>query len=171
VSSSLPDPYPGVGESIGRLNAEGWLVVVVTNQTAVARGLITEIELQREHLRLAARLRRDGGHIEDFRYCPHHPDATLEQYRIVCQCRKPRPGLLIEAAVQHGGELSRSVMIGDRPTDVEAGHRAGCATVLIESGRQNDPRIAAVDPPSSVEPDARFPDLSGAVGWILGRDL
>jgi D-glycero-D-manno-heptose 1,7-bisphosphate phosphatase len=161
---------PGVSEAIAELNTAGWLVVVVTNQPAVARGWITESDVIAYHQELDRQVQAAGGRIEGFFYCPHHPNADLPDYRVACECRKPRPGMLLQAADIHGIDLARSVMVGDRITDIEAGQRAGCAfTILVESGMHTAPRITADAALLDVEPDARVSDLRAAIRVITER--
>jgi D-glycero-D-manno-heptose 1,7-bisphosphate phosphatase len=125
---------PGAAAAIRRLNEEDLLVVVVTNQPVVARGVASEREIKLVHEELNRRLQARGAHIDAFYFCPHHPNATLEQYRTTCTCRKPEPGMILRAAEEHGIDLSRSVMIGDTTQDIVAGNRAGVYTILVRTG-------------------------------------
>jgi len=164
------EPYPEAGRAISSLNESGWLVVVVTNQPAVAWGRLTELDVSAQHDELARRITEQGGRIDGFFFCPHHPQGTLPAYRCPCDCRKPRPGLLIRARDALHIELTASGMVGDRMTDIEAGVRAGCAlTILVESGRHAQARIITEDPPLGIEPDARVGDIRRAVNVVLQR--
>ena len=164
------EPYPETGRAIASLNEAGWLVVVVTNQPAVAWGRLSEPDVSAQHEELAGRISEQGAHIDGFFFCPHHPQATLPAYRRLCDCRKPRPGLLIRARDALGVDLAASVMVGDRMTDIEAGVRAGCSlTVLVESGMHTQTRIVTEEPPLMIEPDARVGDIQGAVTVVLQR--
>lgn len=125
---------PGSAEAVAALNRAGWPVVVVTNQAGVARGLFPVESIAEVHAHLAALLRTFGAEIERFYYCPHHPEAEVPAYRTRCDCRKPRSGMLLRAAADLGLDLSRSWMIGDRTTDLEAGAAVGCRTVLVRTG-------------------------------------
>jgi D-glycero-D-manno-heptose 1,7-bisphosphate phosphatase len=125
---------PGAATAIRILNEKGLLVVVVTNQPVVARGVASEQEIKLVHEELNRRLQAKGAHIDAFYFCPHHPNATLEQYRTICSCRKPEPGMILCAAKELGIDLSRSVMIGDTTQDVLAGSRAGVHTILVRTG-------------------------------------
>lgn len=125
---------PGAASAIRILNEKGLLVVVVTNQPVVARGVASEQEIKLVHEELNRRLQARGAHIDSFYSCPHHPNATLEQYRTTCPCRKPEPGMILRAAEEHGVDLSRSVMIGDTTQDMLAGNRAGVHTILVRTG-------------------------------------
>ncbi len=126
---------PGVALGLTELSRAGFLLVVVSNQTVVARGLLDEsavVELQDE---VEARIVAEGGPALDaFYFCPHHPRATRPELRSDCGCRKPAPGLLLRAAAELDISLAESFMIGDRPSDVVAGLRAGCTTVQLTTG-------------------------------------
>lgn len=165
----LPDPFPGVAAALGRLREGGWMTVVVTNQTGVARGLCRERDVTEAHAQLDRKLSEAGGGIDAFEVCFHHPEATDLAYRVGCDCRKPRPGLLLAAASRFDIDLAASFLVGDRPTDIEAGARAGCGTVQVRSGRSADRRIVTPDEPLDVAPDAVVDDLPAAVEWILAR--
>jgi D-glycero-D-manno-heptose 1,7-bisphosphate phosphatase len=159
----------GVPQALQALKQAGFLLIVVSNQAVVARGMITEAELDLLHAEMQRLLEEAGSPRLDAVYsCPHHPEATLPEYRTACQCRKPRPGSLLRAAGEHGLDLPSSFMVGDRMTDIVAGSRAGCRTVLIESPQHLDPPIVTVEPlDDSCRPDYRCPDLAAAAAWIL----
>lgn len=125
---------PGVPEAIAALNRAGRAVVVVTNQSGVARGLFTEPDVLAVHAHLAELLRGYGATIDAFHHCPHHPEADVPAFRVECECRKPRPGMLRRAAEELGLDLAASWMVGDRVTDLEAGAAVGCRTVLVRTG-------------------------------------
>jgi len=119
---------PHVAEAIGRLNRAGYLVIVVSNQRCVAKGLLTIRDLESLHQRMSAKLAADGAKIDGIYYCPH-------DYEDACNCRKPAPGMLFEAARDHQIDLRASWMIGDSSLDVEAGRAAGCKTAQILDGK------------------------------------
>ena len=125
---------PGAAAFIRQARAAGWLVVVVTNQPGVAKGTLTLPELEAVNRRIAALLAAEGAQWDDLRCCTHHPSGragvTSPLIR-ACDCRKPRPGLLLEAAATLDIDLARSWMIGDGLVDIQAGRRAGCRTVLL----------------------------------------
>jgi len=158
---------PGVAEAIRAARAAGFRVVVVTNQTAVARGSMTEAEVRAQHAQLGAELAREGAVVDAFYFCPHHPNATLPAYRVACDCRKPRPGMLLTAAAELDLDLAASVLIGDRASDVAAGQRAGCRTILVESGMHLAPPIESPDRFDDVRADATAADLAAAVRALL----
>ena len=114
---------PFAGCALASVRAAGWKIFVVSNQSGIARGRLREDQVRAVHARVQELLEADGARIDDFYFCPHHPDVGGP-----CDCRKPEPGMLLRAAREHGVELERSVMIGDTPHDLEAGRRAGAAT-------------------------------------------
>jgi len=125
---------PGAPEALKSLKEAGFLLLVVTNQSAVARGWLTEpalLEIQRE---VERRLKAEGAGLDGFYYCPHLPEGTVEQYARKCDCRKPQPGMLLRAARDWNVDPERSYVVGDSGRDVEAGRRAGCSTILIGGG-------------------------------------
>jgi D-glycero-D-manno-heptose 1,7-bisphosphate phosphatase len=160
----------GAAEALRKLSAGGYLLIVVSNQAVVARGMMTEDEVVSLQGIVESRLRDRGAPaLDGFFYCPHHPNATLPAYRQACDCRKPRPGLLLAAAKKHGIDTESSWMVGDRITDIIAGARAGCRTVLLESGMH---RATAIETPEPLDPtaapDMRCASLADAAERILG---
>jgi D-glycero-D-manno-heptose 1,7-bisphosphate phosphatase len=125
---------PGAAEAIARLNHLGIPVGVVTNQAGVARGYFPESRVAEVHERLNQLLAERSAHIDRYYVCPHHPTEGVEPYRRDCDCRKPHPGLLLLAAADLYLDLASSCCIGDKLTDLEAGARAGCRTVLVRTG-------------------------------------
>jgi D-glycero-D-manno-heptose 1,7-bisphosphate phosphatase len=136
---------PGACEAIAALSRAGFIVVIVTNQSGVARGLFSIDSIEQVHAHLSHLLRGFGARVDAYRYCPHHPEAELLEYRLECECRKPRPGMLLGAAAELGISLSTSWMIGDRVTDLEAGAAAGCRTVLVRTGYGAQVNAAELD--------------------------
>ncbi|MDE5774645.1 MAG: HAD-IIIA family hydrolase [Muribaculaceae bacterium] len=126
---------PGAAEAIREINASGYLAVVITNQPVIARGEVTVDGLDEIHRRMATLLGREGAYIDALYYCPHHPDRGFEgevpELKIECDCRKPKPGLILRAAADYNIDLSASYMIGDSEADIRAGEAAGCHAVLI----------------------------------------
>lgn len=125
-------------EAIRRINSAGYIVIVITNQPVVARGECTLDELNRIHDKMEVLLGEQGAYINDIFVCPHHPDGGFEgevkELKIECECRKPKPGLLLQAAQKYNIDLSSSFMIGDSDTDILAGKSAGCKTYLCQDG-------------------------------------
>lgn len=127
---------PGAAEGTALLVEAGFTLVVVSNQSGVARGLFVEEALPGVERRLRELLAAEGANLGGFYYCPHHPRGSVERYSKLCECRKPQPGMLAAAAAELGLDLSRSWLIGDILDDVEAGNRAGCRTVLLDNGHE-----------------------------------
>ena len=125
----------GVSEAIRKINQSGYLAVVVTNQPVIARGEVTYTELQEIHNKMETILGKDGAYLDGIYFCPHHPDkgfkGEVKELKINCNCRKPNPGLLLQAASDFNINLEQSWMIGDGKNDIQAGKNAGCKTVLI----------------------------------------
>lgn len=126
---------PGVEEAIKKINESGYLAIVVTNQPVIARGEVTVKELNEIHKKLETELGYKGAYIDGLYYCPHHPhkgyEGEIPELKIDCECRKPKPGMLLKAAEDFNIDLSQSWMIGDGENDVKAGKAAGCKTTLI----------------------------------------
>ena len=143
---------PGAAAAIRKVNDAGWRVVVVSNQSGVARGLFPESLLPEIHRVIADRLLAEAGaRVDRFYYCPHHPTEGQGGYRIDCDCRKPKPGMLLKAAAELGIDLARSCMVGDRATDLQAGAAAGCRTILVRTGYGHSAGLAGPDPKLHLE--------------------
>lgn len=127
---------PEAVEALGALARAGFAVVVVSNQSGVARGLFPESALAGVRARIAELLAAAGVELAGFYYCPHHPQGRVTRFAMRCPCRKPAPGMLLEAASDLGLDLSASWMVGDILDDVEAGRAAGCRTVLLDRGAE-----------------------------------
>ncbi|HZC04581.1 MAG TPA: HAD family hydrolase [Ktedonobacterales bacterium] len=131
--------YPGIGEPLRTLQQAGFRLVVVTNQSGVARGFFTEADLARMHTRLQAMLWEHGVRLDAVYHCPHHPDGVVSGLSVRCDCRKPQPGMVLQAAGDLNLDLARSWFVGDILDDIEAGARAGCRTVLVDLGTEAAP--------------------------------
>lgn len=126
---------PGAIDGLQRLQAAGYLLVVITNQSGIARGFYTEDDYLRFTARMQQRLSAAGVQLAAVEYCPHLPEAQIARYRADCDCRKPRPGMLERAAAALNIDLSASILIGDRATDIQAGRSAGVGRCwLVRSG-------------------------------------
>lgn len=125
----------GVSEAIKRINDSGYLAIVVTNQPVIARGEVTYEELTEIHHKMETLLGQDGAYLDAIYYCPHHPhkgyEGEVPELKIECECRKPKPGMLLQAAKDFNIDLEKSWMVGDSDTDIEAGKNAGCQTFLV----------------------------------------
>ncbi len=157
---------PGAADAIARLRQAGYAVVVVTNQSAVARGLITEDDLESIHNELRRQLGCDRVELDGVYYCPHHPEHGAASYRMDCNCRKPRPGLLLRAASDLNLDLKRSVMVGDKLIDLQAGWNAGCRAALVLTGHGEGTRTNA-DAEILRRIDCIAHDLSRVADWLL----
>ena len=125
---------PGAREAVKLANDAGFFAFVITNQAGVARAFYDEAAVRSLHAHMQSELRAFGAHIDDFRYCPHHPEGGVPEYAITCSCRKPEPGMILDLLAHWPVEFDRSLFIGDQPTDIEAGNRAGLRTLQFESG-------------------------------------
>ena len=125
----------GVAEAIKQINASGYLCIVVTNQPVIARGEVTVPQLEEIHNKMETLLGLEGAYIDGLYYCPHHPHKGFEgevpELKFDCECRKPKPGMLLKAAEDFNIDLSKSWMVGDGENDIKAGENAGCKTCLI----------------------------------------
>lgn len=125
----------GVAKAIKMINASGYLTIVVTNQPVIARGEVTLEELKEIHNKMETLLGQEGAYVDAIYYCPHHPDRGFEgerpEYKIECECRKPKPGMLLQAAEKYHINLSESYMVGDGIIDMDAGKAAGCKLVMV----------------------------------------
>lgn len=160
---------PGAPEALRKLKAAGFELIVISNQTVVSRGLATEAEVHAVNSRMQELLQNTGGPLFDAIYiCPHHPNATLPEYRLACECRKPRPGLFLRASRERHVDLKKSFAVGDRVTDIIAGAKAGCRTILVQTGKHTAAPIETVEPiDQSILPDHTCADLGAAANWIL----
>ncbi|HLJ34194.1 MAG TPA: HAD family hydrolase [Ktedonobacteraceae bacterium] len=146
--------YAGIGPALRALQGAGLRVVVITNQAGIARGYFTEVDLQRMHAYLTQEMARMGVHVDGIYHCPHHPEGVIPELAIHCKCRKPQPGMLLQAAREFDLDLEHSWFVGDILDDVEAGNRAGCRTILVDLGTEHLPE-QQVRCPSYVARDTR----------------
>jgi len=159
---------PRAPEAVARLNAAGIAAVMATNQAGIARGYFSKDTLLAVNAELEHQLGALGARLDALYVCTHHPTAGQPPYREACECRKPRPGLLLRAAAELGLDLSRSVMVGDKPSDVEAGQAAGASTVLVLTGYgRGEWEYRRQE--WTVKPDHVALDLFDAVEWALAR--
>lgn len=149
--------YPGVGEGIKKLQESAFKIIVITNQSGIARGFFSEKTLEEIHRRMIKELLAKGASVDAIYYCPHHPEDN-------CDCRKPKTGLFEKAVKDHGIDVFKSYLIGDRMLDVEAGHKMGLKTVLIPEKKEMVRREMAQ---SEIKPDYLCNDFYSGVEWIL----
>ena len=161
----LDDPdrlrlIPGAAEGIRLLNEAGILVIVASNQAGIGRGYFSAATVEAIHERLAEQLAKRGAHYDAVYYCPHHPSEG-------CECRKPKAGMLVRAAREHKIDTRRAFMVGDKVSDLEAGRRFGCRTVLVLTGYGKQARTTYDD--ANFQPDCVSADLCVGAKWILGQ--
>lgn len=147
---------------LSRLGAAGLPLVVISNQSGVARGMFAATALEAVHLKLASMFMAAGARLDGFYWCPHHPDGVVEGYAVECDCRKPKPGLILRAAQELGLDTGASWFIGDILDDIEAGNRAGCRSILLDVGNETEWR----EGPERL-PHSRAPDLDAAARIVL----
>ena len=138
--------YDGIAAPLAALRRAGFRLVVVTNQSGIARGYFTEADLAHMHAHLRTELAARGAELDAIYHCPHHPDGQVAGLAVRCDCHKPAPGLPLRAARELRLDLARSWFVGDILDDVEAGARAGCRTVLVDLGTEPAPQSAPRQP-------------------------
>lgn len=153
---------PHVGEGLRLLHKAGYKIIVVSNQSGVARGLFREAALAIVEKRLQTLFNEYEIPLDGFYYCPHLPEGVVKKYATTCTCRKPNPGLLMKAAKDFGIDVQKSWMIGDILNDIEAGKKAGCRTILIDNGGETEWIIT-----ENRVPDAIVPNMLEATDHIL----
>ena len=139
---------PGVTSAVKRLNDAGMAVIVVSNQSGIARGYHTENDTRAFNAELDEQLRAEGARVDGWYYCPHLPEGTVAEYAKECDCRKPKSGMLMQAAGEHDIDLSKSFMVGDKERDIAAGTSAGTQTILVGntvSDTDSQPTLWAAD--------------------------
>jgi len=155
---------PKSAEAIKLLNESRFKVIVVSNQSGVARGYYREKDIEIYNRAMQKKLEEKNAYIDAIYYCPHYPKATIKEYRIDCDCRKPKPGMLRQAEKDLNLNLKLSFLVGDKMSDIEAGYRAGCKTILVLTGQGNDEskKISEMD----IKPNYILRDLYTAVQTI-----
>jgi len=159
---------PGVSHAVHRLNQAGFKVVVISNQSGVARGYFPETLVDEVNQDLTEKLAGEGAKLDGVYVCPHHPSAEVPAYRQDCDCRKPRPGLILRAAREMDLDLPRSFAVGDRLADVDCARRAGVRSVLVRTGYGRGEEKYLL-PAAEIKPDFVAEDLNEAVDWILAN--
>ena len=157
---------PRSGAAVRRLNQAGVAVVVVTNQAGIARGYFSPEVLTAVNAALVSQLKDEGAHLDGLYVCPHHPTEGEAPYRLVCDCRKPKPGLVLRAASELGLDLRRSTLVGDKGSDLVAARAVGARAVLVLTGYglgEWEYRRSALP----VQPDHVADDLLGAADWVI----
>jgi len=161
--------YPYAFEAVRRLKAAGFLAVVVTNQSGIGRGFLTEADLTNIHARMAEEFLRRGAPLDAIYHCPHFETAAIAAYRLACACRKPEPGMGLRAAAELGIDRTRSFMVGDKVEDMLFGLNIGAAPILVRTGYGAiaEPKLAAMEFRTAFVAD----DLGAAADWILAREI
>ena len=160
--------YSFAARAVRLVNEAGLRAIVITNQSGIARGLIPESLVRRVNRQLTRRIAAGGGRLDAIYYCPHHPEASVKRFRVVCDCRKPAPGLLEAAASEFGVDLARSFMVGDRFVDILAGRRVSARSVLVLTGVGRR-ELEDEEGDAIVQPDHVAENAYKAVRWILGN--
>lgn len=157
---------PGSAAAIRMLNEHDIPVFVVTNQSGLARGYFPPSLLDEVHGQMTEMLAAEGARVDGIYICPHHPEAKEEQYRLNCDCRKPKPGLFTRAALEHNIDLSASYVVGDRWSDLKAADTCGATGILVLSGYGRGDRDY-IGPSQPIQPAYVAEDLGEAVNWII----
>ena len=157
----------GAGRAVRAVNESGLLALVISNQSGIARGLFTEEDLIPIHAKFQQELGASGARIDRIYYCPHHPTSGIARYRMDCDCRKPRPGMLRRAEKEMGVDLRRSYVIGDRIVDVLAGRSIGAKGILVLTGYGTSSVEECRE--QGIEPDYIAPSVGEAVSFILNE--
>ena len=156
--------FPYSIDAVRLLNRAGFHVVVVTNQPGVAHGLIEEQFLAEAHRYLDAKMTAAGARVDAYYYCPHHPDAAVEMYRMKCECRKPGPGMIRNAVRDLDLDIRQSFVVGDHWVDVGMGKAAGVTSILVRTGHG---KAEEVRPRDGITADVIVANLIEAATWIL----
>ena len=156
--------FPWTGDAVRALNQAGFPVVIITNQSGIARGILTEAVVEELHRHITALLAAGGARIDGYYYCPHHPDGTVADYRKRCECRKPGRGMIDRAAADLGLDPARSFVVGDKWLDVGAARTVGARGILVRTGYG---ATEEEQPLPDLKADMVADNLIEAVGWIL----
>lgn len=158
--------FPYSVDAVRVLNRAGFTVVVITNQAGIARGIVEERFVAEAHEAISSRLAAGGARVDAYYYCPHYKTGVVEQYVRACECRKPQPGMLLQAARDLDIDLTRSFVVGDRWHDVAAAQAVGARGVLVRTGLG---AREAASPDPGVNPAAVLDTLADASAWILDQ--
>lgn len=157
---------PGAAEAIKKLNDAKIPVIVISNQSGLARGYFPEELLVAVHEKMNRLLAEKGAHVDGIYYCPHHPEAKKKEFRAACACRKPKPGLVLQAAKEMNLAPERSFVVGDRWSDIKTAANCGAQSILVRTGYgRGDEQY--IGPQQDIQPDYKAEDLGEAVEWIL----
>ena len=159
--------FPWAGEAIGKMSEAGYKMVIISNQPGIAKGNLSPETFEGIKHKMRGELARGGGSLDAEYYCLHHPEAKIDRLRLNCECRKPKPGLLLQAGRELNIDLSQSWMVGDGLSDVQAGKSAGCKTILL--GKAKYELCHPMDE-KNARPDAIASNLLEAVSTILNKE-
>lgn len=158
----------GAAEAIKKINDAGVPVVVISNQSGLARGYFPEELLVAVHEKMNRLLAEKGAHVDGIYYCPHHPEAKEERFRETCNCRKPKPGLVLQAAREMNLDPAKSFVVGDRWSDIKTAANCGAQSILVRTGYgRGDEQY--IGPHQEIQPDHKAEDLLEAADWILKK--
>ena len=159
---------PGAAEAIKKLNDADIPVVVISNQSGLARGYFPEELLVAVHEKMNRLLAETDAHVDGIYYCPHDPEAKEERFRAACNCRKPKPGLVLQASEEMKLDPKRSYVVGDRWSDIKTAANCGATSILVRTGYgRGDEQY--IGPQQEIQPDFKADDLLEAVTWILSQ--
>lgn len=166
VDTRLIQLEKGVPAALRALQNAGYLIVIISNQAGMAHGYFDAAQLQKVIHTIQELLIANEVVMHGFYYCPHHPQGSVQSLSVACDCRKPKPGLLLTAARELDIDLTRSWMIGDILDDVEAGNAAGCRSILIDNGNETEWVLSAERTPTAIAPDFKT-----AAQYVLEQSL
>jgi D-glycero-D-manno-heptose 1,7-bisphosphate phosphatase len=156
---------PRSDDAVRLLKDYGYFLVIISNQSGVARGYYTETQISVFNNALLKEIRKKGGDIDAVYYCPHHPEAVIQKYKQNCDCRKPKAGMIFQAAREYDIDLRNSFVVGDKLSDIEAGKNAGCQTIMVLTGHGNEEVLK-----NNIEGCVISSDLFEAVNkYIIGK--
>lgn len=162
--------YPYAAQAIRMLNKSGYYVIVITNQSGLGRGFFNEETLDEIHNYMVQSLKEQGANIDGIYFCPHDPNAKIEKYKAVCNCRKPETGLVEMAFEDFNIDKSKMYFIGDKHSDIMAGHKSGCKTIIVKTGYGKGDLIHKSHK-WEVQPDKIADTLLDAVKFILKNEI
>ena len=155
VDVNLIELLPEVGEGLQMLQQAGFALIIISNQPGVALGYFEEAALEKVFTTMQKLLKTHGVHLDGFYYCPHHTEGPATAYVKECYCKKPLPGLILNAAADHQIDIKNSWMVGDILHDIETGKRAGCKTILINNGNETEWLMNEIRQPDLIAADMR----------------
>ena len=162
--------YPFAPQAIRMLNIHGFLTIIITNQSGLARGFFTEEVLNNIHSKMYDIFQKNGAKIDKLYYCPHDPNAKIEKYKQKCNCRKPMTGMIEQAFSEMPINKSRTYFIGDKYSDIQTGYKSGCKTIMVKTGYGNGETLYSLNK-WEIKPDSICDNLLDAVKIILANEI